>query len=199
MFRRINSGGRQLSRQELRAAGATNAFADCVRLISSDIRGDTANSDILQLEDMKKISIGSKDLDYGIDVDNVFWVKNGILTKEHLRQSRDEEIIADLIAYMVSDTPVPSRTELFDDYFAASFPLSGVRLERFQAMDMAIRRRNPDLVGLDYRRVHDALILLLERAATNFSALIFPRGNSGNPVPRYFQAVFLALHEIIVK
>lgn len=31
VFRRINSGGRQLSRQELRAAGSTNAFADCVR------------------------------------------------------------------------------------------------------------------------------------------------------------------------
>ena len=199
VFRRINSGGRQLSRQELRAAGATNVFADCVRIISSRVRGDTSNSDILQLGEMKKISIGNKDLEYGIDADDVFWIKNGILTKDHLRQSRDEEIIADLLAYMVSDIPVPSRTEFFDDYFAASFPLSGARLERFQAMDMAIRKRNPDLVDLDYQRVHDVLVLLLSRAATNFSSLIFPQGNSGNPVPRYFQAVFLAFHELIVK
>lgn len=199
VFRRINSGGRQLSRQELRAAGATNAFADCVRLISSRVRGDTSNTDILHLGEMKKISIGSKDLSYGIDADDVFWVKHGILTKDHLRQSRDEEMIADLIAYMVSDAPVASRTELFDDYFAASFPLSGVRRDRFQAMDEAVRKRNPELVDLDYQRVHDAIVLLLSRSGATFSALIFPQTHSGNPVPRYFQAVFLAFHDLIVK
>lgn len=47
VFRRINSGGRQLSRQELRAAGATNVFAECVRKISARVRGDTSNTDLL--------------------------------------------------------------------------------------------------------------------------------------------------------
>jgi hypothetical protein len=50
VFRRINSGGRQLSRQELRSAGATNAFADCVRVISSKVRGDSSNSNILLIK-----------------------------------------------------------------------------------------------------------------------------------------------------
>ncbi|BBF94063.1 hypothetical protein BLTE_27480 [Blastochloris tepida] len=199
VFRRINSGGRKLSRQELRAAGATDAFAECVRQISARVRGDTSNSDLLPLSEMSKISITNRDLDYGISADGVFWVANGILTKEQLRQSRDEELVADLVAYMISDEPVASRTELFDDYYGASFPMTSSSKARFDAIDQAIRKRSPELVDFDYQRVQDALALLLGQAKTTFSGLIFPSGNGGNPVPRYFQAVFLALHDLIVK
>ncbi len=199
VFKRINSGGRQLSRQELRAAGAINAFADVVRVISSRVRGDTTNSNIVVLRAMNEISITNKELDYGINADDVFWVKNGILTKDHLRQSRDEELVADLVAYMVSESPVASRTELFDDYFGNTFPLSGTSLERFNAMDQAIRKRNPDLVDFDYQRTHDAVVLILDQAKATFASLLFPDGNAGNPVPRYFQVVFLALHDLIVR
>lgn len=199
VFPRINSGGRQLSRQELRAAGATDAFADCVRQISARVRGDTSNSDLLLLGEMRKISITNRELDYGISADGVFWVAHGILTKDQLRQSRDEEMVADLVAYMVSDEPVPSRTELFDDYYGATFPVTATSKARFDAVDHAIRKRSPELVDLDYQRVQDALILLLGQAKTTFTGLIFPNGNGGNPVPRYFQAVFLALHDLIVR
>lgn len=148
---------------------------------------------------MRKISITNKELGYGINADGVFWVVNGILTKDQLRQSRDEEMVADLIAYMVSDEPVASRTELFDDYYAATFPVTVNSTGRFDAIDQAIRKRSADLVDLDYQRVQDALVLLLDQAKTTFTGLIFPNGNGGNPVPRYFQAVFLALHDLIVK
>ena len=199
VFRRINSGGRQLSRQELRAAGATDAFADCVRQISARVRGDTSNSDLLLLGEMRKISITNRELDYGISADGVFWVAHGVLTKDQLRQSRDEEMVADLVAYMVSDEPVPSRTELFDDYYGATFPETVTSKARFDAVDHAVRKRSPELVDLDYQRVQDALILLLSQADTTFTGLIFPNGNGGNPVPRYFQAVFLALYDLIVR
>lgn len=199
VFRRINSGGRQLSRQELRAAGATGAFAECVRQISSRIRGDTSNSDLLPLSEMSKISITNRELDYGISADSVFWVVNGILTKDQLRQSRDEEMVADIIAYMISDEPVASRSELFDDYYGATFPVTASSTSRFEAIDQAVRKRSPELVDLDYQRVQDAFALILGQAKTSFIGLIFPNGNNGNPVPRYFQAVFLAMHDLIVK
>lgn len=199
VFRRINSGGRQLSRQELRAAGATNSFADCVRKISSRVRGDTSNTDLLLLSEMQKISITNRELHYGINADTVFWIANGILTKEQLRQSRDEELVADILAYMVSDRPVASRTELLDDYFGATYPETTASNARFEAIDQAVKKRSAELVDLDYQRVHDALILLLSQAQTTFSGLIFPNGNGGNPVPRYFQVIFLALHDLIIK
>lgn len=199
VFRRINSGGRQLSRQELRAAGATDAFAECVRKISARVRGDTSNTDLLLLGEMQKISITNKELDYGINADTVFWIANGILMKDQLRQSRDEEMVADIVAYMVSDEPVASRTELLDDYYAATFPETATSKARFDAIDQAVRKRNLELVDLDYQRVHDAIILLLSQAQKTFTGLIFPNGNSGNPVPRYFQVIFLAIHDLIVK
>jgi hypothetical protein len=199
VFRRINSGGRQLSRQELRAAGATDAFAECVRKISARVRGDTSNTDLLLLGEMQKISITNKELDYGINAETVFWIANGILMKDQLRQSRDEEMVADIVAYMVSDEPVASRTELLDDYYAATFPETATSKTRFDAIDQAVRKRNSELVDLDYQRVHDAIILLLSQAQKTFTGLIFPNGNSGNPVPRYFQVIFLAIHDLIVK
>ena len=66
---------------------------------------------------MKKISIVSKELSYGIDVEEVFWIRQGILTKEQTRESRDEELIADILAYMLLETKPSSRSEFLDDYF----------------------------------------------------------------------------------
>ncbi|MEO3715975.1 DUF262 domain-containing protein [Roseateles flavus] len=112
VFRRINSGGRKLSRQELRIAGSTGHFAQAVRYVASKVRGDVSSSDELPLNEMKKISITNKELEYGIDVDEVFWIKQGVLTKEQVRESRDEEVIADVLAFMILDDKPPSRSEV---------------------------------------------------------------------------------------
>jgi uncharacterized protein DUF262 len=120
VFRRINSGGRKLSRQELRAAGSTGHFAGVVRKIGAKVRGDDSSSDLVRLGDMKKISITNRDLPYGINVDEIFWVAQGILTKDQVRESRDEELIADIVAYMVSENPISSRSEFIDDFLGMS-------------------------------------------------------------------------------
>jgi hypothetical protein len=46
VFRRLNSGGRHLSNQELRQAGVLSKFAAIVRKLSSNIRGDSSAKDI---------------------------------------------------------------------------------------------------------------------------------------------------------
>ena len=120
VFRRINSGGRKLSRQELRIAGSTGHFAQAVRYIAAKVRGDVSASDELPLNEMKKISITNRELPYGIDVDEVFWIKQGVLTKEQVRESRDEEIVADILAFMLLDNKPPSRSEVLDDFFGYS-------------------------------------------------------------------------------
>lgn len=100
VFRRLNSNGRHLSKQELRQAGSLSNFASIVRKLSSNIRGDSSASDVLNLNAMKEISITNKSLDYGVNVDDIFWVKNNIITKDYLRESRDEEILADIVAWI---------------------------------------------------------------------------------------------------
>ncbi len=72
VFRRINANGKHLSRQEIRQAGAISGFAEIVRRISSEIRGDVSLSDRVVLNKMKLISITSKELKYTIYIDTIF-------------------------------------------------------------------------------------------------------------------------------
>jgi Protein of unknown function DUF262 len=186
VFRRINSGGRKLSRQELRAAGSTGHFATVVRKIASKIRGDDSYSDVLRLNEMKKISITNRDLPYGIPVEDVFWVENGILTKEQVRGSQDEELIADIVAFMVSDPPPSSRSEFMDDFFSASE--DDASRKRYVDIEASVQKRGVDLVIKDFTRVFDELAYIIEQSGKRFNQLLFD-----NPVPRaprYFQVVF---------
>lgn len=194
VFRRINSGGRKLSRQELRIAGSTGHFAQAVRWIAAKVRGDVSASDELPLNEMKKISITSRDLPYGINVEDVFWIKQGVLTKEQVRESRDEEIIADLLAFMLLDEKPPSRSEALDDFFGYSDGVA--QQQRHEQIELATQKYTADVVAADFQRVLDQIKLTLGRAGRTFGQLIF--GEQPTRAPRYFQIVFLAFHKLIV-
>ena len=103
VFRRINSGGR---------------VADLVRVIASRIRGDTSPGDIVPLRSMSALSMSNRELPYGVQVDDIFWVREGVLRREDVRQSTDEQVVLDLIVDCVTD-PVPtSGTRLRDEYYS---------------------------------------------------------------------------------
>lgn len=195
VFRRINSGGRKLSRQELRAAGATGHFASVVRKIAAKVRGDDSAFDTIRLNDMKKISITNRELAYGVDVDQIFWVAEGILTKEQVRASKDEELISDLVAYTVSEDPVSSRSEFIDDYFGMKDDDNS--RARYNQFERYVQRRSPELVISDFQRSLDEVRATLTLSGSTFGNLLF--GNQPPRAPRYFQAVFLAFFELIVR
>lgn len=106
IFKRLNSTGTKLSKHDLRQAGALNKFSQLVREISSIVRGSKTLFDIVTLETMPKISLSNSGLDYGINIEKVFWRKHGILTEDLLRKSRDEEIIAILLGAFLLDRPI---------------------------------------------------------------------------------------------
>lgn len=195
VFRRINSGGRKLSRQELRTAGATGHFANAVRRIAAQVRGDDSYSDTLRLNDMAGISITNKDLPYGIPVDTIFWVNQNILTKEQVRESRDEEIVADILAYMVLPQPPSSRSELFDDYYGLREDEVGVR--RFNEVEISVQKRSIELVVADFIRTLDAIRIILAEAGGTFGRLVFEQQPAR--APRYFQVVFLAFYTLLIR
>lgn len=196
VFRRINSGGRKLSRQELRAAGATGFFAQAVRKVSAKVRGDDSASDQLKLNEMKNISITNRDLEYGIPAAEIFWVSQSVLSKEEVRQSRDEELVADLLAYMISDTPPSSRTERLDDFFGLGEDEASKR--RYNEIESFVQRRTVDLVITDFQRTIDQVRLVMNEAGETFAKVIFPTEQLVRS-PRYFQVVFLAFHDLIVR
>jgi hypothetical protein len=67
VFRRINSGGKHLSNQERRQAGVTTSFAEVVRTIAMQLRGDDTRK-TLHLFDMPQVSIDSKQNNQGYGI-----------------------------------------------------------------------------------------------------------------------------------
>lgn len=193
VFRRINSGGRHLSPHELRQVGAISNLSELVRQIASRIRGDVSSSDVLSLNDMAAISITSRELPYGINVDDVFWVKQGILTREQVRESRDEEVVAELLVAMLI-SPIPSSGRRYMDEF---YGLSTSEAKRQAQIDGAVTRVGPELIERQFMAVFEEIRNVLNETPKPFAKLVL---DSPPPrVPRYFEIFFLAMFELLVN
>ena len=110
VFGRINSGGRQLSDQERRQAGVLSPFAELVRTLAAEIRGDVSRETLL-LSEMPEISIETSRNPHGyaLKAEDIFWCYQGILRTGDLRESDDEQAIADLCA---GNVPLSVETRL---------------------------------------------------------------------------------------
>ncbi len=114
-----------------------------------------------------------------------------------MRQSRDEELVLDLVAYMVSDAPPSSRTEFMDDYYGLGGE-DDSSVKRFLEIESLVQRRGIDFVISDFQRTLDEIIVTLAATGGPFIRLLFgPEAPTRGP--RYFQVVFLAFHELIVR
>ena len=118
VFGRINSGGRQLSYQEQRQAGVDTEFARLVRVLASEIRGDVSK-DVLLLSEMPEISVDTakEPHGYGIQAEQTFWCKQGILSVKQLKESEDEQTVADIVASVLRQEPFPFSKELLDKLY----------------------------------------------------------------------------------
>ncbi len=102
IFRRINSTGRKLSKQDLCQAGVTGFFSDLVRKTATYIRGDYTDNDLIKLIRITNYSLNNKDLPYGIDINTIFWIEQNIISEEGIRRSKDEEIVAHIYIYLLT-------------------------------------------------------------------------------------------------
>jgi hypothetical protein len=201
IFRRINSYGRVLSDQEIRQAGVTGPFSDLVRVVSTSIRGDVSHEDILLLSKMDAISITNKELSYGISADEILWVRQGILTKDDIRDSRDEEVIADLISYIVSpddEKPASSR-QTRDSFYGRT---RGAESEdksksgnRKVAIDALVTKYGVAAVQKTLSQAFDLFSEVF--SADQAFKKVLKKVSERYGTPRYFQVVLLAFHEIL--
>ncbi len=193
VFRRINANGQHLSRQEIRQAGAIGEFAQLVRQLSTVIRGDVSHEDILLLPQINEISIGKDINGKGIDPAGVFWVRENIITKEDLRQSMDEEVIADLIAGMTIKPIPPSRLSTLDSYYgfkSEDVDVSDRRIEQ------ALETNPPEKVKQQFLYIYDEIRkIFYNRDTTIIEHIVNKRVYKG---PRYFQVLFLALYNLLI-
>ncbi|MFB9830948.1 GmrSD restriction endonuclease domain-containing protein [Actinoallomurus acaciae] len=195
VFRRINSNGRYLSRQEIRQAGAVSNFADLVREVSSFVRGDTSVRDLVQLTSMPSISITSDPTGPGVYIEDVFWVRNKILERDQVRESRDEEIVADLLATMILDSVPRYASETLDEYYGIK--LGDSKERRRDRIEAAVQREGGELIRSRFEYVHNVLETILKKSGKTFSQLVFrsPRQR----VPRYYSTIFLALYTLLIR
>lgn len=187
VFRRINSSGRYLSLQEIRQAGATVEIAQLVRRISAAIRGDASLTDYVKLEDMPKISITNRELSSGIYDGNIFWVKQGILSRDAVRESRDEELVLDILLDLILRPLASSGSEYRDSAYSEVYgrattaaPLVTSRLATIGSAE--VERR--------FMTILDLLTKTLKFAEGGYATLTV---NQQNPrgVPRHFHALRL--------
>lgn len=194
IFRRINSGGRQLSSQEQRQAGVLCHFSDLVREIAADIRGDSTNEQVV-LSDMPQISIGNtrENCRYGLNADNTFWVKQGIIAIQNLRDSDDEEIIADILISILLGEPFARSKERLDKAYDLSSDL-------YSQIEIALIRYTPEKLKSDVQNTFSVLKNCIESVSTEANYLrsvVMPTARI--PIKNAFYTIFMALYDLLVK
>lgn len=199
IFRRINSFGRQLSRQEIRQAGALGAFPDLVRKFSSMIRGDVTETDLINLSKMKQISLSNYRLNYGIDLNSVFWTHSNIIPIKNMRNSRDEELIALILSYMIMGKNVPPTSKYLNQIYKHDLEKdSTIEAQRMDTRIMDLGQQN---IEKRFKQTFTIMLDILMYAKTmvnkDFRSLIYSEGQSEG-VFNTFQIVFLALYELVV-
>lgn len=200
-FKRINSTGKHLSPQELRQAGANGNFPELIRMISAEIRGDISN-DRLLLNEMSKISLSNYRLDYGVFIDDIFWVKNGIIDVPSIRESKDEEIIAFIISDMLLDGKEKDNftQQTLNQYYAySSNPLDTNKFYLQTKIENAISRVTIDIVKKQFDTIISIIDELMVTKNTTFKKCLYKKNVDFINLMRPFQVVFMSIFNIVVR
>ncbi|WFA88041.1 GmrSD restriction endonuclease domain-containing protein [Paenibacillus amylolyticus] len=190
IFRRINSNGKHLSRHEIRQAGILNEFSHLVRSISENLRGDSSHDDILPLNKMKLLSLNNKGLDYGIQIPEIFWCKNGIITIENIRESRDEELVAYLLLSILTENSLAYTARTLDNIYTQN------ESDEYKKVLFGLRKYGREKVEAIFSLVFDEIRKTIEESSMTFANLIF--GSNKNYVNRAYQVVFSAFYELLI-
>lgn len=195
-FRRINSTGRKLSTQEVRQAGNVSKFSLLVREIASEIRGD-ASREILLLQDMPEISIDSKlsKHQYGVNAEETFWCKHGVLNVSDLKESDDEQFIADVILSCVLDSePFAASKEAFDNYYGSG------KQDKSRDIDIKINSFGADNIRKEILTVFSEIFNMVDYQfdGTRLKTILNPNAG-GNPVKQAFYTLYMAMYELMIK
>lgn len=194
VFGRINSSGKHLSRQERRQAGVTTSFAELVRTVAMELRGDVSEK-VLRLSQMPEISIDSKQSNQGykIKAEDTIWCKQGAITVLQLRESEDEQMIADILASILLNKPLPVSTERLDSLYDHTG-------KYFQDIESALIIYGFKKLTHDIIKTFAVLRETIEAYSSETKCLLrIVNPNSNNPIRTAFYTIFMAFFDLVVR
>lgn len=194
VFGRINTYGHRLSDQERRQAGVENDFSNMVRDIACLIRGD-ASADVLPLQKMPSISIDLPMTKHGYEVraEEVVWVTHGVLRSTDLRDSMDEQCIADIAACVVGGNLIERSKDALDAIYDSKNP-------ECSRINTALEVYGASKFKDEFKFCLDQLLQCCNADnPQKLRDLIFTKQTTTNPFPAAFAVIMVAIHEIVVK
>ncbi|MFD5684921.1 GmrSD restriction endonuclease domain-containing protein [Streptomyces bacillaris] len=195
VFRRINSGGRQLSAQEKRQAGVVSDFVKMVRRLASDFRYD-GSSDVLPLTKMPVVSIDSsrERLGYGIAAEETFWCSLGVLNPRQLQQSEDEQLLADICISVVRGNTFSVSSDVLDKYFDLSTPES-------HSLNIDLNSYGTEALSQDVKDVLGAMKAMVESERPGVSGAFRSHVSTSSftSAKTPFYAIFMAFYDLMVR
>ena len=192
VFSRINTYGHRLSDQERRQAGVRDRFPSLVRELASDIRGDVSE-DVVGLADMPSISIDLPMARHGYEVaaNQVFWVEQGVLRSTDLRDSMDEQCLADITASVVGGSLLPRSKDALDAVYSSDSGES-------DRIEVALAAYGEEKFSAEFKYIIDQIVLMCEEGTpTKLRSLLFSTPTT-NPFPASFAVLVIALHELLI-
>lgn len=192
IFARINSYGRRLSEQEQRQAGLSSRFSRVVRQLSCDIRGDVSEENV-PLSLMPEISVqGVKTVHgYGISAENTFWSKQVILHFSSLRDSLDEQMVADIVACVLNKEPIQRSRAALDRIYD---PIS----KEYAKFEASLATYGEDDLKRDFLAVFDRVQITCDKIENRTLQELISGGAHHNEVSTIFAALFLAFYEFVI-
>lgn len=195
VFGRINAYGRQLSAQERRQAGVISPFANCIRDVAAELRGD-ASANSLDLSEMPQISVdvSGSDPEYGVRAENTFWCKQGILRRSQLREAEDEQFLADLAISILEEEPFGFSGSALDEYYSADS-------EQARKINALLNAYGIDALKNTLITIFSVIRETVESIDNSDNALrktIHPEAGA-NPIKTGFYAIFMAFYELCIK
>lgn len=193
VFDRINTYGHRLSDQERRQAGVKTKFSNVVRSISCTMRGD-ASEDIVSLYKMPGISIDLPKTRHGYSVkaEEVFWVEQGILRSTDLRDSLDEQCIADICSSIINGQITERSKEALDKIYSES------------SRECATTETALEVFGSDNLKsqftfcIEEIIKICNSGSKEKLRDIVFLKRNT-NGFPSLFSIILIAVYELLIQ
>jgi hypothetical protein len=129
---------------------------------------------------------------YEVQADEVFWVNQGILRSTDLRDSMDEQCIADVAACIVGGELIERSKDALDEIYSLNDPASNRVLT-------ALEVYGSEAFSKEFKFCVDEILKVCgEGTSIKLRDLVFKKKTT-NAFPSVFAVLLIAFHELVIK